>query len=84
VEPPPAEMLLYEPPASHRDGLPLLNVRRIWDMREALAVAACRTKVHLHTRHPEMAHLAKEVIDRLGLGGHRVEIVALPESAPKP
>jgi len=79
LEPVPDRLLLYQPPASHRDGLALLNVRQIWDMPEALAVAACRTKVQLHTTKPEIAELARQVIRRLGLEADRLELVRAPE-----
>ncbi len=83
-EPGPDRMVLYEPPASHRDGLPLLNVRRIWDVPEALAVVATRTKVRLHTSQPEMARLGQEVLRRLDLGTERLEVVPVREGSSKP
>lgn len=78
-EPAPDRLLLYQPPASHRDGLGLLNVRRIWDMPEALAAAACRTNIQLHTTKPEMAQWARQVLQRLGLEANRLEVLRLPE-----
>ena len=78
-EPAPDRLLLSQPPTSHLEGLALLNVRRIWDMPEALAAAACRTNIQLHTTKPEMAQLARQVIHRLGLEANRLEVVRLPE-----
>jgi len=78
-EPAPDRLLIYQPPTSHREGLALLNVRRIWDMPEVLAAAVCRTNIQLHTTKPEMAQLARQVIHRLGLEANRLEVVRLPE-----
>ncbi len=82
LETAPEQLLLYEPPASHRHGLPLLNVRRIWDMPEALAVAACQTQIQLQTSHPEMAQLGRQVLDRLGLPPNQLEIISVRQSPP--
>lgn len=78
LEDPPAQLLLYQPPASHRQSLPLLNVRQIWDMPEALAVAASKIKVSLYTSQPQMAQFARQVLQQLGLDPNRLNVVHMP------
>lgn len=51
-EPLVAELRLVEPPPSHAQGPYLLNISRVLDMPQAVALAAEATQVHLETSDP--------------------------------
>ncbi len=72
---------LFEPPAdnlnlagiapTHRDGPILLNVRRVLDMPEALAMAAARSPVALYSSSAWT--YPRAVLERIGLRAERLE-----------
>lgn len=66
LDTPPARLDLHQLPASHHDGPYYLNVMRILDMPQALAMAREHTKIRLYTSTPEDWTYANEVADALG------------------
>lgn len=61
-------------PASHRDGPELLNVLKVLDVPQTVALVAERCPVVLRTDRPEAWAYPKAVAERLGWGTDRVKI----------
>ena len=70
LEPNVAELQLFELPTSHRHGPYLLNVRRVFDMPQALAVAA--TKVSTTVSSDEAKHW-QYTLEALKIAGKSIE-----------
>lgn len=72
-EPPVDKLDLAGLAAGHREGPALLNVRRIMDVSEALAMAVARSRVRL-TEHQEVDRAyAARVAEALGLARERLD-----------
>lgn len=73
-EPDVERLELTDPPVSHRDGPHFLNVMRFLDTPQALAMAAERSQVALHTPDPAAWAYALETAKALGWAANRIEI----------
>lgn len=81
---PPVQVLELEGlPASHREGPDLLNVLRVFDVPEALALAAERSPVRLFDSDAADLEFARAAARRFGWGPDRVRL-ELPPGGPKP
>lgn len=65
---------LHESPASHREGPFFLNVTRFFDMPQAVAMAAERSRVALYSDTPESWEYAKQVGEILGWDAKQLKI----------
>lgn len=74
---------LIDMPASHREGPDLLNVLRILDLPQTVALVAERCPVVLHSDQPDAWSYARQVAERLGWGSDRVTVVPVEEAATK-
>lgn len=73
-EPPVQGLELEQLPASHREGPDLLNVLRVFDVPQALALAAERGPVRLFDSDPAGAEFALAAARRFGWGTDRVRL----------
>jgi dienelactone hydrolase len=73
-EPPVAELRLHDLPKSHMQGPHFLNVLRVLDMPQALAMAAERGKVTVYQSGTEGWEFATETAKRLGWPQGRLTI----------
>lgn len=73
-EPPVQALELEALPHSHRDGPDLLNVLRVFDVPQALAMAAERSPVCLLDSDPADAEFAQAAARQLGWGTDRVRL----------
>jgi len=71
---------LADLPASHREGPDFLNVLRILDLPQTVALAAQRTSVEISTSDPDAWSYPQDVAEVLGWKSDRLQIV---ESHPK-
>lgn len=71
-------------PSSHRDGPIYLNVLRHLDLPQAVALAAERSEVLLHSADASPWRFAQTVASTLGWGEKRVQVRPLGEIAPAP
>ena len=60
-----SEVVLYEPPTTHRDGPTLLNVLRVLDIPDTLGLLAPR-RVTLHTEKIQSFEKTKRIFDAAG------------------
>jgi len=65
-EPDIARLDLYNLPPSHREGPFYLNVRRIWDLPQAVAAAAERSRTLLYTQDNADWDYPQQVVQKLG------------------
>lgn len=65
---------LYQLPGSHRGGPYLLNIRRILDMPQTVAMAAENSQVVIYDNDPEKWHYAKAVAEKLGWGKKQLQL----------
>lgn len=65
---------LQSPPASHRDGPDLLNVLRVLDLPQVVAMVAGRTRVTLVTGDVDAWAYARSVAERLGWPATQLQI----------
>lgn len=72
-----AALALTNLPASHREGPDLLNVLRILDVPQAVAVAAQRAPVQVSVVTPDAWNYAREVAEALGWKDDRLRINTL-------
>ena len=77
-EPDIAGLELWRLPRSHRDGPILLNVLRYLDMPQAVAMAAEKTHVRLHTENNTDWQFPKAVSEKLSWPQDRFQVVAVP------
>jgi len=76
---PPQRLVLRNPPTSHRDGPIFLNVLKLLDLPQALAMAAERGPLELVTSEPQAWSFATETAERLGWESRlRIEPAAPP------
>lgn len=73
-EPDVVRLDLHGLPTSHRDGPYLWNVQRIFDMPQAVALAAERSQVVLYHDNAEAWHYPQQVAETLGWDKKRVQI----------
>ncbi len=73
-EPNIAELDLVNPPATHRNGPYLLNVRRIFDMPQAVALAAENSRVVVRAGDADGWEYPQAVARQLGWGEERLRI----------
>jgi hypothetical protein len=73
---PAVNLVLRNPPASHRDGPDLLNVMRITDLPMVAAMVAERGSVTIETTDPKPWQLTKDIAAKLGWGADKVVIRA--------
>jgi len=67
-------------PASHREGPDYLNVLRVLDIPQAVAMAAERLQIHLFETDPRAMDYPIELARRLGWNDKQL-VVELPLSA---
>jgi hypothetical protein len=72
-------MDLYDLPKSHRDGPYFLNVQRILDMPQALAMAAERAKVVLYQDDETGWEYPQAVAQKLGWDAKQIQIRKKPQ-----
>ena len=72
---------LADVPASHREGPDLLNVLRVLDVPQTVALAAERCPVVLRTDQPEAWSHPQSVAEKLGWGAERVQIESTQTAA---
>jgi dienelactone hydrolase len=75
-----AGLELIAPPASHRQGPSLLNVLRIVDLPEAVALTAAGVDVILRTAQPADWVYSQEVASRLRWSPERLQVLPLDGS----
>jgi cephalosporin-C deacetylase-like acetyl esterase len=73
-EPDIAKLDLVNPPATHRDGPYLLNVRRIFDLPQAVALAAENSRVVIRAEDAGDWEYPQAVARQLEWGGERLRI----------
>jgi hypothetical protein len=73
-----AKLDLYQIPRTHRDGPILLNVRRFFDMPQAMAMAAERVPVAVHQSEPGGWEYATLIAETLGWEHPPLEIPLEP------
>jgi hypothetical protein len=79
LEPPVAELRLYDLPRSHMpQGPHFLNVLRFLDIPEALAMAAERGPVRLFQEKEAGWEFARATARKLGWGDKRVDVLVAP------
>lgn len=81
-EPAVAQLDLWSLPESHRTGPDYLNVLRVLDLPQALALAAERTPVVLHNARPEAWRQATQAATTLGWPKDRIQFVAATAEKP--
>ncbi len=69
---------LWHLPGSHRDGPVFLNVLRILDTPQAVALAAERSDVRIYQTGNEGWEYPRSVVDSLGLGEKRLQTRSIP------
>jgi len=74
-----SQVILSDPPASHRQGPALLNVLRVTDIAEVAGALAPRRLVSL-TKLPETFHYTKRIYGLLRASNQFVESGSLPEA----
>ena len=82
-EPDIARLDLYDLPQSHRDGPFLLNVRRILDVPQAVAMAAERSRVVIYQPNMEGWDYPEAVAKRLGWEQNRLLLRNTPPVNPE-
>lgn len=65
---------LYDLPKSHRNGPYLLNIRRILDMPQVVAMAAENSQVVVYDNQPERWKYAQAVAEKLGWDKKQLQI----------
>jgi len=65
---------LHALPTSHREGPYFLNVLKIWDVPQAVAVAAEKSQVRLYHETPASWDYAKQVSERLGWNARQLQV----------
>ncbi|MGC1275076.1 MAG: CocE/NonD family hydrolase [Planctomycetaceae bacterium] len=80
-EPEIARVELTDLPTSHREGPGLLNVLRILDVPQTVALAAERCPVVLHTAEPKAWSYPQAVAESLDWGDERVQVVPTETAA---
>jgi len=80
-EPDIASVDLYQMPKTHRDGPELLNVLKILDIPQAIAIAAERTEVRIYQKDRTGWEYPQEVAFKLGWDGKQFQVRAL-QNAP--
>ncbi len=73
-EPPVEKLVLNDLPNTFHDGPILMNVDRVWTMPTAVAVAAERTPVELHSSTPDAWQFPIDVAAKLGWGDDRIQL----------
>jgi hypothetical protein len=71
---------LHDLPASHREGPYLFNVQRIFDMPQAVALAAERSKVVLYHDNAAAWEYPQTVVNTLGWDKKQLQIRAVKEA----
>jgi len=74
VEKPVNRLDLHRLPSSHREGPIYLNVLRVWDLPQALTLAAGRSKVRLYTGTPKAWSYVTKTAGALNWPEDRVQI----------
>jgi dienelactone hydrolase len=69
------QLNLWNPPASHMEGPDYLNVLRVTDLPQTVAMTADRCSVRLETSAPENWDYARHVAARLSWSKSKLEIV---------
>jgi hypothetical protein len=69
-----SELDLFDPPTTHRNGPYLLNVRRVFDMPQALALAASNTRVVIHAEDVGGWEYPRALARQLGWDEERLRI----------
>ena len=75
-----AQLTLSSPPTSHMEGPDYLNVLRILDVPQALALALDICPVRVETTHPEAWRYAQGAAASLGSSKARLEVVKWSEN----
>ena len=70
---------LWALPESHRTGPDYLNVLRVLDVPQAVAMASERSQVRLHDARPEAWQYPRQVAAALGWSEDRVRVAAGPQ-----
>lgn len=73
-EPPVSRLDLWDLPTTHRDGPDFLNVLRIWDVPQAVTVAAEHSIVHLYQKDKSGWDYPQQVISKLGWDANQMQI----------
>ncbi|MPZ21449.1 MAG: hypothetical protein GEV06_26685 [Luteitalea sp.] len=73
------QVIVHEPPGSHRQGPALLNILRITDIAEAAGAFAPRRLVAL-TELPESFDYTRQVYERLGVSEQLAHAASLAEA----
>ncbi len=82
-EPDVARLDLWNMPASHREGPTLLNVMRYFDLPQAVAMAAEKTKIRLYEPDMETWRYPMDVARQLNWDKKQIAVRRPPETAAK-
>jgi hypothetical protein len=79
-EPNVARLDLWNLPASHRDGPDFLNVLRVFDIPQTVALAAEHSKVRIYQKDLAGWEFPQGVSEKLGWEKNQVQVRAIAET----